>query len=170
MFSDSYSHYQGVTGVISGGHSAQNRQKSYFLLCYLKRSPPIDVLTISNDFRHKTGIIKTNFNCFLIHRATTRGSLWSFPGDILPKIDKNHTFLLCYLKRSPPVDFLTVLNDFRHKTGIITIHFNCLLIYIATTRGSLGSFPGLILLKIDENHTFLTFCHFLFLDGQRQTG
>ena len=30
LFFDSYSHYQGVTGVISGGHSAQNRQKAYF--------------------------------------------------------------------------------------------------------------------------------------------
>ena len=30
LFSDSYSHYQGVTGVISGGHSTQNRQKPYF--------------------------------------------------------------------------------------------------------------------------------------------
>ena len=30
LFSDSYSHYQGVIGVISGGNSAQNQQKPYF--------------------------------------------------------------------------------------------------------------------------------------------
>ena len=83
-------------------------------------------------------------------------SLGSFPGVILPKIDKNHTFLPCYPKRSPPIDVLTLLNDFRHKTGIIKTNFSCLLIHIAITRGSLGSFPGVILLKIDENHTFLT--------------
>ena len=74
LFSDSYSHYQGVTGVISGGHSVQNRQKSYFLLCYLKRSPPIDVLTISNDSRHKIVITENVFNSFQSHAATTKGS------------------------------------------------------------------------------------------------
>ena len=125
-----------------------------FLPCYPKGSPPIDVLTVLNYFRHWTGIIKICFNCFLIHIATTRGSLGSFPGVILPKIDKNHTFLPCYPKRSPPIDILTKSNDFRHKTGIITTHFNCFLIHIASTRGSVGSLPAGILPKIDKIYTF----------------
>ena len=38
LFFDSYSHYQGVTGVISGGHSAQNRQKAYFFAMFVTLS------------------------------------------------------------------------------------------------------------------------------------
>ena len=35
-FSDSYTNHRGVTGVISGGHFAQNRKKMKFYLMLLK--------------------------------------------------------------------------------------------------------------------------------------
>ena len=123
--------------------------------CYPKQSPPIDVLTISNDFRHKTGIITTYFNCFLVHIATTRGSMGVISGGHSTQNRQNHPFLPCYPKQSPPVDVLTISNDFRHKTGIITTHFNCFMIHIATTRGSMVSFPGVIRPKIDKKPYFI---------------
>ena len=70
--------------------------------CYPKRSPPIDILTKSNDVRHKTGIITTHFNCFLIHIASTRGSVGSLPAGILPKIDKIYTFFVMLPKVITP--------------------------------------------------------------------
>ena len=92
------------------------------------------------------------FPCIL---GVKKGSCTGQMGQKLPKIDKNYTFLPCYLKRLPPIDVLTISNDFRHKTGIIMTHFSCFLIHIAITRGSMGSFPGVILPKIDKNHTLV---------------
>ena len=152
---------RGSLGSFPGVILPKINKNHTFLPCYPKRSPPTDVLTISNDFRNKKWIITTHFNCFLIHIANNRGSLGSFPGVILLKIDENHTFLPCYPKGSPPIDVLTVLNYFRHWTGIIKICFNCFLIHIATTRGSLGSFPGVIYPKSTKT---ILFCHVILRD------
>ena len=147
---------RGSLGSFPGVILPKINKNHTFLPCYPKRSPPTDVLTISNDFRNKKWIITTHFNCFLIHIANNRGSLGSFPGVILPQIDKNHTFLPCYPKGSPPINVLTISNDFRHKTGIITTHFNCFLIHIVSTSGSVESLPAVILPNIDKIHTFLS--------------
>ena len=94
------------------------------------------------DSRHKIGIKKTFWIIFIFIYEPPGGHRGHFRGSLYPKMTKTILFRHVILRDHSNRCFDCIELYFMHKTGIITIHFNCFLIHVATNRGHWGHFRG----------------------------
>ena len=147
----------GSLGSFQGVISPKIEKNRSFISCYSQLLTIIDVKTLSMGFKHKIRIMTNLFNSFSFHIPITGGSPGLFQGVILPKIEKNRSFISYYSQLLTIIDVKTLLMGFKHKIRIMTNLFNSFSFHIPITGGSPGLFQGVILPKIEKNRSFISY-------------